>query len=91
MSKKRETVSRVVDGDTFYTKTRNRSVRLEGVDAPEKGTKAGVKATQQLRTMIQGKKVEVTPVAKDVYGRTVANVKVDGKSVNQAVKKNLKK
>lgn len=89
MTKKRETVTKIIDGDTFCTKTRDRSVRLAGVDAPEKGTKAGTKATQQLRTMIRGKKVEVAPVATDVYGRTVTNMKVDGKSVNQAVKRNL--
>ena len=91
MSKKKETVSRVIDGDTFLTKSRTKPVRLANVDAPEKGTRGGTTATNQLKTLIQGKKVEVNTVARDVYGRAVAKVKVDGKSVNNAVKKNTKK
>ena len=86
MGKRKETVTRVFDGDTFQTKLRKCSVRLANVDAPEKGTKAGTRATGALRKMIGGKKVEVDTVARDVYGRSVANVKVDGKSVNRAMK-----
>ena len=91
MSKRKETVTRVIDGDTFYTKSRTKPVRLANVDAPEKGARGGKTATNQLKTLIQGKKVEVNTVARDVYGRAVANVKVGGKSVNNAVKKNTKK
>jgi endonuclease YncB( thermonuclease family) len=91
MSKRKETVTRVIDGDTFTTKSRTKPVRLANVDAPEKGARGGKAATNQLKTLIQGKKVEVNTVARDVYGRAVANVKVGGKSVNNAVKKNTKK
>ena len=91
MSKKKETVTRVIDGDTFLTKSRKKSVRLANVDAPEKGARGGKTATNHLKKLIQGKKVEVNTVARDVYGRAVANVKVDGKSVNNAVKKKTKK
>ena len=91
MAKRKETVTRVIDGDTFRTSSRKHSVRLANVDAPEKGRKGGAKATQQLKKLIQGKKVEVKTIARDVYGRAVANVKVSGKSVNKAIAKKSKK
>ena len=91
MTKRKETVKRVIDGDTFTTTSRVKPVRLANVDAPEKGARGGKTATEKLKALIQGKKVEVDTVARDVYGRAVANVKVDGKSVNNAVKKNLGK
>lgn len=91
MAKRKETVTRVIDGDTFRTSSRKHSVRLANIDAPEKGRKGGAKATQQLKKLIQGKKVEVKTIARDVYGRAVANVKVSGKSVNKAIAKRSKK
>ena len=91
MAKRKETVTRVIDGDTFRTSSRKHSVRLANVNAPEKGRKGGTKATQQLKSLIQGKKVEVETIVRDVYGRTVARVKVDGKSVNLAMNKRTKK
>lgn len=87
MAKRKEKVTRVVDGDTFYTSVRKKPVRLANVDAPERGTRGAAKATQKLRTLIQGQKVEVNTVARDVFGRAVAKVKVSGKSVNNAMKK----
>jgi len=91
MGKRKETVTRVIDGDTFRTSSRKHSVRLANVDAPEKGRKGGAKATQQLKSLIQGKNVEVKTIARDVYGRAVANVKVGGKSVNKALAKRPQK
>ena len=91
MAKKKETVTRVIDGDTFKTSTRKHSVRLANVDAPERGKKGAGKATQKLARLIQGQKVEVNTVARDKYGRAVANVKVGGKSVNRAMKKSTNK
>ncbi len=91
MAKRKETVTRVIDGDTFRTSSRKHSVRLASVNAPEKGKKGGAKATQQLKSLIQGKKVEVNTKARDVYGRSVAEVKVGNKSVNKAMAKKTKK
>ena len=92
MSKRKEIVTKVIDGDTFRTKSRPKhSVRLANVNAPEKGKVGSVKATQALRDLISGQKVEINPVARDKYGRTVANVKVKGKSVNKALQKKLNK
>jgi len=91
MAKRKETVMRVIDGDTFLTASRKRPVRLAGVDTPERGTRQGAKATQGLRKMIQGKKVVVHTIGRDMFGRTIARVKVTGKSVNKAVKNKLSK
>lgn len=91
MAKRKETVKRVIDGDTFQTSARKHSVRLANVDAPEKGKRGSVKAAQTLKSLIQGKKVEVSTIARDKYGRAVARVTVDGKSVNKAMNKKLKK
>ena len=91
MAKRKETVTRVIDGDTFLTKSRKHPVRLANVDAPEKGRKGGSKATKQLKKLIQGKKVEVHTVARDAYGRAVAKVKKGRVSVNKAMSRNSKK
>ena len=92
MAKRKETVTKVIDGDTFRTKSRPKhSVRLANVNAPEKGKQGSVKATQALKNLISGQKVQVSPVAQDKYGRTVANVKVGANSVNKAMQKKLNK
>ncbi len=91
MTKRKETVTKVIDGDTFRTSSRKNSVRLANVDAPEKGTKGGTQATKALRSLIGGQKVEIDTVARDPYGRAVAKVKVNSKSVNNAMNKKLKK
>ena len=91
MAKRKERVTRVIDGDTFRTSSRKHSVRLANVNAPEKGTKGGAKATQQLKNLIQGQKVEVNTVARDAYGRAVAKVKRGRIDVNKAMAKSTKK
>ena len=88
--KRRETVTRVIDGDTFQTASRKKSIRLANVDAPEKGQKGGSVATKNLRNLIKGEKVTVDTVARDKYGRAVANVKVGNKSVNKAMRAKIK-
>ncbi len=91
MVKRKETVTRVIDGDTFKTSSRKHSVRLANVNAPEKGKPGSAKATQYLRNLIQGKKVQIDTVARDTYGRSIANVKVANKAVNKAMNQKLKK
>lgn len=78
-------VSQVKDGDTFKI-ARGPWIRLEGVDAPEIGTKGGAKARDELKDMIEKKTVTYDPVSKS-YGRIVAKVKVGGKSVNTTMKR----
>ena len=90
MSRK-ETVTKVIDGDTFETSSRKRSVRLANVDAPEKGERGSVQATQALKKLVLGKEVSIDTKARDVYGRSVANVKVGRQSVNKAMQEKTKK
>lgn len=87
----KERVTRVVDGDTFMTNKRKRAVRLADVDTPERGERGAVAAKRRLSSMIAGKEVTVIPVARDSYGRTVAKVTVEGKSVEKSVKTHTRK
>ena len=80
-------VTKVIDGDTL--KIPRKAIRLANVDAPELGTRAGAKAKNQLKNMLQGKTISYKPVGKS-YGRIVAQVKLKGKSVNQAMRNKLK-
>ena len=83
---RKEKVTRIIDGDTFETSSRKRSIRLANVDAPEMGTKGGSAAKRKLSNLIAGETVTVDTVARDTYGRAVAKVKVGRKSVNKAMK-----
>jgi len=84
---RREKVTRVIDGDTFETASRKRSVRLVGVDTPEKGQSGYRQAKDALVRLIKGKTVIIDTKARDSYGRAVANVKLGRRSVNKAMKK----
>lgn len=86
MSRK-ERVTRVIDGDTFMTSSRKKPVRLANYDAPEKGQRGYKGSKDALKTMISGKTITVDTKARDVYGRAVANVKVEGRSVSAAMRK----
>jgi len=66
-------------------------VRLANVDAPEKGRPGSVKAKNELRQLIEGKEVTIKTVARDKYGRSIANVKIGNKSVNEIMREKLKK
>jgi endonuclease YncB( thermonuclease family) len=87
---RKETVTRVIDGDTFETASRKHSVRLANVNAPEVGQRGGAAATKALKQLIEGEKVSIETVAKDKYRRTVAKVKVGRRSVNKAMNGKLK-
>jgi len=88
---RREKVTKVIDGDTFKTASRKRSIRLANVDAPEKGKPGSVKATAALRKMIGGKNVRIKTVCRDKYGRAIANVYDGRTSVNKRMAKKVKK
>ena len=80
-------VVKVIDGDTF--KIPRKAIRLASVDAPEMGTKGGSRAKADLKDMIGGKMISYKPVGKS-YNRTVAQVKLGGKSVNQVMRNKLR-
>ena len=88
---RKEKVTKVIDGDTFKTASRKNPVRLANVDAPEKGSPGGAAATRALKQLIEGETVSVQTVARDRYGRSVANVKLGRNSVNSEMRKKTKK
>lgn len=75
----------VSDGDTIRVmhNGREEKIRLFGVDCPEKDQDFGNKAKRFTSDMVFGKTVEVEQVDRDQYGRTVAWVTVDGRSLNK--------
>jgi endonuclease YncB( thermonuclease family) len=75
----------ISDGDTIRVMHRGREtkIRLFGVDCPERDQAFGNKARRFTSHMVFRKVVEVQEVEKDSYGRTVAWVSVDGKSLNK--------
>lgn len=75
----------VVDGDTVKIQNSQGqilSVRLAGIDAPEKGQKYGVESKQTLSQMVIGKHVNCISSKKDRYGRLIAKLFVNGNDVN---------
>ncbi|MGB9810829.1 MAG: thermonuclease family protein [Dictyoglomus turgidum] len=87
-------VTRIVDGDTFHCipisfisqakvhKDGTVSVRLRGVDAPEKTQPFGKDAQESLKELIGGETVLLDIKDIDRYGRVVAYVFVRGVNVN---------
>ena len=88
---RKEPTKTVRDGDSLSTKSRKNDVRLAGVNAPEKGQPGYQAAKQKLESLVAGQTLEINTVARDKYGRSVAEVKVGRTSVNNAMKKFLKK
>jgi micrococcal nuclease len=84
---RKETVTRVIDGDTLETGARKRPVRLANVNAPEKGTRGAAAATQALRQLVEGQTVSIQTIARDKYGRSVANVKTGNRSIIAAMRR----
>ena len=89
-------VSRVIDGDTFEGRLDNGGnpganpwaleltkivVRINGIDAPEKGQLYGDVATLHLQWLISGKPVGLKLKQKDAYGRWIATAYLDGADI----------
>lgn len=82
------TVTQIIDGDTFAVspewiwnnQTGNR-VRPTGYDAPEVGIIGALQATERLRQLIFGKRVQLTNAATIDRGRLVCKVLVDGRDL----------
>jgi micrococcal nuclease len=78
----------VTDGDTITVlhERRPETIRLNGIDAPEKGQAFGERAKQFMAQLSFGQVVEVIVRDQDRYGRTVADVRLpDGRSLNHEV------
>lgn len=87
-------VTRVLDGDTFHCvpdanitnakvhKDGTVSIRMRGIDAPEKRQAYGMEAKESLKSLIEGKTVKLDIKDIDRYGRVVAYVFVFNMNVN---------
>lgn len=77
----------VTDGDsiTVMHDGKGEKIRLYGIDCPEKRQAYGKKAKQFTSEMVFKKIVNVKPITKDRYGRTIAWISIDGASLNEGL------
>ena len=75
----------VMDGDTVLVLRDGKKikVRLANIDAPESDQEFGRESRQALVDRVLKKQVHVNSQAMDSYGRMIAEISVDGKSVNE--------
>ena len=75
----------VMDGDTVMVLHGKRkvTVRLAGIDAPEKLQAFGAEAQKSLAELVLRKEARVTPTAVDDYGRVVAVLRVGRANINE--------
>jgi endonuclease YncB( thermonuclease family) len=80
-------VVRISDGDslTLLVAGRPTRVRLAQIDAPERRQPYGQQAKAELSRLAFGRQARAVVVDIDDYGRTVAEVFVDGVHLNQAL------
>jgi endonuclease YncB( thermonuclease family) len=76
----------VTDGDTITVlhDRRSEKIRLNGIDAPERGQPFGERAKQFTSRLAFGQEATVRVIDHDRYGRTIAEVILaDGRSLNR--------
>ena len=74
----------VCDGDSIWVKTwdgRRVKLRLLGIDAPETEQAFGGMSQIILARMIEGRRIDVAAVDRDIYGRYVSALLCDGEDV----------
>ena len=78
------TVAHVIDGDTLVLRGREGSIRLWGVDAPEKDESGFLAAKNALARMVQAQPLQCQQLDIDRYGRSVARCfRPDGQEINR--------
>lgn len=78
-------VTAVADGDTITVLDLNNNshrIRLQGIDAPERGQAVGTESRQHLNDLLFGKDVMLQGEKSDKYGRILCKVLVDGRDAN---------
>lgn len=78
-------VVKVADGDTITvldaSKTQHK-IRLQGIDAPEKGQAFGKASGRFLSGLVAGRDVRVTYAKRDQYNRILGTVYLDDRDIN---------
>ena len=83
-------VIRIIDGDTIVVLTKMNeqiTVRLAGIDCPEKNQDFGTRAKQGTSILCFNKQVKIVPSGKDKYGRTIGFVFIDEICINEELLK----
>ena len=77
-------VERIIDGDTIKAENRNESIRLLGVNTPERGELYYEEAKRFLENAVLNKTVTLKfgKERYDKYGRTLAYIFLNGKNIN---------
>ena len=78
----------VTDGDTVRVLDAanvQHKVRLDGIDAPERGQPFGTVARDRLAALVMGKAVTVHSDGRDKYGRTLGRIEIEGQDVNRTL------
>ncbi|MEQ1626253.1 MAG: thermonuclease family protein [Nitrospira sp.] len=75
---------RTIDGDTL--RMGSERIRLRGIDTPELSEPRGAEARQRLEQLLNEGPIRIVPHGQDVYGRTVADVFVNGKNLAEVLK-----
>lgn len=76
----------IADGDTLTCLTAEHQplkVRLNQIDAPERGQAFGQAAKRKLSKLVYQKNVELKTDGQDKYGRTLAEVFIGGENINK--------
>jgi endonuclease YncB( thermonuclease family) len=77
-------ISRVVDGDTVRL-TNGATLRLIGINTPEKNMPLFNQAKNFLTILIQNKEVQIQSFGIDKYGRTLAFIFLNDKNINTQI------
>jgi len=80
----------VSDGDMLMVlhDGKEEIIRLYGIDTPDDGQSAGLKAKELTSALVAGRNIEVESKDVDKYGRTVGLVRVDGAVLNEMIIRN---
>jgi endonuclease YncB( thermonuclease family) len=72
-------ISKVIDGDTYHINSNGEKIkiRMEGIDAPEKGMPYYKESKEFLKRLCLGKKIKLIQSSKDSYGRIIAKTYLD--------------
>lgn len=77
----------ISDGDTLKARCgepgayEQIKIRVSAIDAPEKAQPWGQRSRQHLAEMCLQQQAKIAPIAKDRYGRTIAEVECQGRDV----------
>lgn len=76
----------VLDGDSIRLLAGEQiTVRLEGIDAPERGQPFGDRSRRHLSELCYGKQATVEVLGKDQFDRTLGIVRVEEEDINAAM------